>query len=194
MASGVQPAHFAWQRRLQQRDRQHQDLVAALGELAPEIRRRGLSVVIGVPGDDVHVAAIRLAERLLTAVGYRVVNLGVMVAVSEIVDACREHRPAAVILSSSNGHALANCGTVPEALAAARLDVPVYLGGHLVVGRRDWSEVLSRFAGLGFGGVFPPWTSLTEGILDISRELLALPAGDDVEERALASGDRRVPA
>src|SRR5262249_47760344 len=133
-----------------------------------------------VPGDDVHVAAIRLAERLLAAVGYEVVDLGVMVPPAQIVEACLASSPAAVVLSSSNGHALANCGSVPRRLAEAGLEVPVYLGGHLVVGRQEWGEVERRFRGLGFSGVFAPGVSLPEGVRDISRELLALPEAAEV--------------
>jgi methylaspartate mutase sigma subunit len=168
-------------RRAHEQDRERRRLVAALHELAPEVRRRGLRVVIGVPGDDVHVAAIRMAERLLEAVGYEVVNLGVMVGVAEIVEACRRFAPAAVVLSSSNGHALANCGEVPALLAAAGIEAPVYLGGRLVVGRQDWLDVRGRFEGLGFRGVFAPWVSLPEGVLDVSRDLLALPEAGRIE-------------
>jgi methylaspartate mutase sigma subunit len=171
----------AWERRLLVRDQAHRDLVAELAELAVEVRRRGLRVVIGVPGDDVHVAAIRLAERLLEAVGYEVVDLGVMVPVAEIVDACRACSPSAVVLSSSNGHAIANAGTMPRRLAEAGLHVPVFIGGRLVVGRQDWQETLRRFQGLGFSGVFAPWIALPEGVRDISRALLSLPPGEVAE-------------
>ncbi len=146
--------------------------VTALAALASQIAHASLSVLIGVPGDDVHVVANKLAETILASVGYAVTNLGVLVPAAELVAAARDLRPSAILLSSLNGHALLNCGSVPRLLAEAGEEVPVYVGGNLCVGRTDWPLVLRRFAGLGFARVFPPRTDLLAGVAEISRELL----------------------
>ena len=146
----------------------------SLTALAPRIRDLGLSVVIGVPGDDVHVVANKLAEALLAAVGYEVTNVGVLVPEREFVAAALDRKPSALVLSSVNGHALMNCGQIPRALAEAGSSVPVYLGGNLSVGAGQWPQVERRFEALGFARVFPPHTRLPEGIGEISAELLRL--------------------
>jgi methylaspartate mutase sigma subunit len=146
-----------------------------LAALAPAVQREGLSVVIGVPGDDVHVVANKVAEALLTALGYEVVNLGVLVPVAAFVEAAGEVDAAAVVLSSLNGHALANCGELPRELERAGLQLPVYLGGNVSVGRQDWDPVERRFYDLGFARLFPPHATLPDGVAEFSADLLGMP-------------------
>jgi len=158
----------------------------ALAELVPDIRRMRPRVVIGVPGDDVHVVANQLAETLLSAVGYDVTNLGVLVPCETFVDAARADDAAAVLLSSVNGHALLNCGQLPRALQDAGLRIPVYLGGNLSVGDEPWEVVEGRFAALGFARVFSPTVDLVEGVRELSVALLA-----SAEARGLRRGSER---
>lgn len=189
LSDSARNAHvFAWERRHLARSQQARGQLAALRALVPAIEARSPKVLIGVPGDDVHVVANRLTERLLRAIGYRVVNLGVMAREDDFVRACDTGDPDAIIISSINGHALGNCGGLPARLAAAGFDVPLYLGGNLVVGNQPWETVHQRFIDLGFRAVFAPWQSLPEGMVPISTEVLARRAplrGIDVGGTAL---------
>jgi methylaspartate mutase sigma subunit len=152
------------------------DPVGALALLAPQIAARRLSLVLAVPGDDVHVVANALAERVLTAAGYAVTNLGVLVPEAELLATAHAMRPTAIVLSSLNGHALVNCGALPRRLAAAGLATPVYLGGNLTVGGVDPAQLQRTFAPLGFARVFPPEVDLLTGAAEISHELLTAAA------------------
>lgn len=143
-----------------------------LSALAPHVHGAGLRIVLGVPGDDVHVVANQLAEAILATIGYQVTNLGVLVSTAEFVRAAREVDASALVLSSLNGHALRNCGPLPSALESAGLEVPVYVGGNVTVGRPAWGSIARGFRALGFAGVFPPRVSLPEGIAHISTDLL----------------------
>jgi methylaspartate mutase sigma subunit len=147
----------------------------ALGEpaLAARVREAGLRVALAVPGDDVHVVANQLAESVLKALGYEVVNLGVLVPVAELVETAAAERPDAILLSSLNGHALANCGELPARLRDAEIDVPVFLGGNLSVGQERWAVTERRFAALGFARTFSPEVDLLSGLGTISAALLS---------------------
>lgn len=151
--------------------------VAELLALRPALEDARLRVVIGVPGDDVHVVANQMTEALLGAVGYEVTNLGVLAPLTAFVDAAIAVEPAAILLSSVNGHALTNCGALPSMLRTRGIDVPTFLGGTLSVGKEDWALVERRFAALGFARVFPPHADLVAGVAAISATLLQR-AGD----------------
>jgi methylaspartate mutase sigma subunit len=144
----------------------------ALVELAPAVASAELSVVLAVPGDDVHVLGVKVAEVLLRATNYDVHNLGVTASVAEIVAAVEAHRPSALILTTVNGHAYTNCKDIPRALRDRGSEVPIYIGGKLAVGREAWAVTRRRFAACGLANAFEPTVELPEGLLAITKALL----------------------
>jgi len=183
---------FVWQRREAARLDEIDVDLEALRSMSPMVRAYRPRVVLGVPGDDVHVVANRMAHRLLTALGFAVNNLGVMVTETELVDAVSDGVDA-VILSSINGHALGNCGEVPALLSRLGIDVPVYIGGNLAVGVQSWPLVQRRFLDLGFQRVFTSGESLPCGLATITAELLERLAMGGAEQGQLL-GRRPNPA
>jgi methylaspartate mutase sigma subunit len=168
--------------------REHRHWLSRLAALAPQVKGRGLRVLLGVPGDDVHVLANRLAELLLRSAGYEVLNLGVMVSTQETIAAARDYEPSAIVLSTVNGHAFPNCSELPRALLDAGVCAPVFIGGNLAVGRQSWSAVGAQFIDKGFAQVFAPTVGLPEGVVRITTQLLGLDATEIAP--ALVGGGR----
>jgi methylaspartate mutase sigma subunit len=51
--------------------------------------------------------------------------------------------------------------------------VLLYIGGNLVVGKSDFTEVEHLFKGMGFNRVYPPGADISQGIEDLKSDLLA---------------------
>lgn len=50
-------------------------------------------------------------------------------------------------------------------------DIPLYVGGNIVVGKQKWEEVEPRFKAMGFNRVYPPGTSPDVTIADMKKDL-----------------------
>lgn len=132
----------------------------------------GRTIVTAVVGDDIHVMGIRLVEHALRSAGANVVSLGVMTPVPEVVEAAIETAADAVVISSSNGHAAMFCDGIRDAFTEAGFaDMPLYIGGNLVVGRRPWEEVEAEFRALGFSRAFEPRADLDTAVEIIADDL-----------------------
>jgi len=132
------------------------------------------TLVLGVIGADVHAVGNRILEIALTEAGFNVVNLGVLVSQKEFVEAALETNADAILVSSLYGHAEIDARGLREALIEAGIgDILMYIGGYLVVGNQDWSEVEAKFKQLGFDRVYPPST-LPEDFIPTLREDLGM--------------------
>ncbi len=131
-----------------------------------------INVVIGVIGADVHAVGNRIIDYAFSQAGFNVINLGVMVSQKEFMDAAIETNAKAIIVSSLYGHGELDCRGMGDMLKEAGLgDVLLYIGGNLVVGKSDFSEVEKLFKSMGFNRVYPPGADINQGIEDLKNDL-----------------------
>jgi methylaspartate mutase sigma subunit len=129
------------------------------------------TVVIGVIGADVHAVGNRIIEYAFNQAGFHVVNLGVMVSQQEFVDAAIETDAKAIIISSLYGHGEMDCRGMGDLCKEAGLNVLLYVGGNLVVGKSDFKLVEEKFKKMGFDRVYPPGSDIEQGIKDLTNDL-----------------------
>ncbi|MGB7593939.1 MAG: methylaspartate mutase subunit S [Erysipelotrichaceae bacterium] len=129
------------------------------------------TVVIGVIGADVHAVGNRIIAYAFNQAGFNVVNLGVMVSQKEFVDAAIETNAKAIIVSSLYGHGEMDCRGLGDLCKEAGLNVLLYVGGNLVVGKSDFKLVEEKFKKMGFDRVYPPGCDIEQGIKDLVSDL-----------------------
>lgn len=130
-----------------------------------------ITVVIGVIGADVHAVGNRIIDYALTKAEFNVVNLGVMVSQQEFIDATIETNAQAIIVSSLYGHGEMDCRGLGDLCKEAGLNVLLYVGGNLVVGKADFEMVEAKFKKMGFDRVYPPGSDIDHGIKDLISDL-----------------------
>ncbi|MBQ7255827.1 MAG: methylaspartate mutase subunit S [Oscillospiraceae bacterium] len=117
------------------------------------------TIVIGVIGADVHAVGNKILYRAFLDAGFNVVNLGVMVSQEEFIAAAIESNASAILVSSLYGQGELDCRGLREKCDEAGLkDILLYVGGNVVIGKQDFSEVEQRFKEMGFDRVFGPGT------------------------------------
>ena len=127
-----------------------------------------ITVVLGVIGSDCHAVGNKIIEHALTHAGIKVVNLGVMVSQDEFIDAAIETGAQAILVSSIYGHGEIDCDGLRGRCIERGLDpVLLYVGGNLVIGKRDFSEVEVLFREMGYDRVFPPTIEVTNPIVTV---------------------------
>ena len=132
----------------------------------------GKTLVMGVIGADVHAVGNRILEYAFKQAGFYVVNLGVMVSQEEYIKAAIETAADAILVSSLYGHGEIDCRGMREKCDESGLaDTPLYVGGNLVVGKTDFSDVEARFKEMGFKRVYAPGTLPDVTIADLKRDL-----------------------
>ncbi len=129
------------------------------------------TVVIGVIGADVHAVGNRIIDYAFTKAGFNVVNLGVMVSQQEFVEAAIETNAQAIIVSSLYGHGEMDCRGLGDQCKEAGLNVLLYVGGNLVIGKSDFDIVEEKFKKMGFDRVYPPGSDIEQGIRDLIGDL-----------------------
>lgn len=130
------------------------------------------AIVLGVIGADCHAIGNKILEYSFSEAGFKVHNLGVMVAQEEFVAAAIETNARAILVSSLYGHGEIDCRGLREKCVEAGLDgIILYVGGNLVIGKTDFTEVERKFLGMGFDRVFPPGTSPESGIEALKQDL-----------------------
>ena len=130
------------------------------------------TLVLGVIGSDVHAVGNKILEISFKEAGVNVVNLGVLVSQKEFVEAAVETNADAIMVSSLYGHGEIDVRGLREALIEAGIgDILMYIGGYLVVGSQEWSEVEEKFKQLGFDRVYPPSTLPEDFIPTLKRDL-----------------------
>ncbi len=131
------------------------------------------TVVLGVIGSDCHAVGNKIIEHALTQDGFAVVNLGVMVSQDEFIDAAIETGARAILVSSIYGHGEIDCDGLRGRCIERGLDrILLYVGGNLVIGKREFAEVETLFKGMGYDRVFAPTCSLSD-VARLLREDLA---------------------
>ena len=122
-----------------------------------------ITAVLGVIGSDCHAVGNKILEHALGHEGIKVVNLGVMVSQDEFIDAAIETGAQAILVASIYGHGEIDCDGLRGRCLERGLDrIVLYVGGNLVIGKRDFSEVEALFRGMGYDRVFPPTVDLKQ--------------------------------
>lgn len=128
-------------------------------------------LVIGVIGADVHAVGIQILDHAFTDAGFDVTNLGVMVSQEEFIDAAVETAADAILVSSLYGHGELDCRGLRDKCREAGLkDILLYVGGNIVVGKRPFDQVESRFKKMGFDRVFGPGTAPEDTISALKED------------------------
>ncbi|MDR2740354.1 MAG: methylaspartate mutase subunit S [Treponema sp.] len=129
-------------------------------------------LILGVIGADVHAVGNKILYHAFTAAGFDVTNLGVMVSQEEYIEAAQETAADAILVSSLYGHGELDCRGFREKCDEAGLKgILLYVGGNIVVGKQDFTEVEKRFKAMGFDRVFGPGTSPEAGIKALREDL-----------------------
>ncbi|HJD74870.1 MAG TPA: methylaspartate mutase subunit S [Bacteroides reticulotermitis] len=132
------------------------------------------TIVTGVIGADVHAVGNKIITYALENEGFNVVNLGVMVSQEEYIAAAIETNADVILVSSLYGHGEIDCNGLREKCDEAGLkNIPLLVGGNLVVGKQDFVDVEKRFLAMGFTKAYPPGTAIETTIADL-KEILAL--------------------
>ena len=114
---------------------------------------------LGVIGADVHAVGVSILNRAFLDAGFDVVNLGVMVSQEEFISAAIETGADAIMVSSLYGQGELDCRGLREKCDEAGLKgILLYVGGNIVIGKHEFSEVEKRFKDMGFDRAFPPGT------------------------------------
>ena len=138
------------------------------------MEQRKKVLVIGVIGADVHAVGNKILYHAFTEAGFEVVNLGVMVSQEEYIAAAIESNADAIVISSLYGQGELDCQGMREKCNEAGLkDIPLVVGGNIVIGKHDFVEVEKRFIAMGFDRAFPPGTA-PETTIQALRELLKM--------------------
>jgi methylaspartate mutase sigma subunit len=131
-----------------------------------------VTLVMGVIGADVHAVGNKILEYAFNQAGINVINLGVMVAQEEYINAAIETKADIIVVSSLYGHGEIDCRGFREKCDEAGLkNIPLYVGGNLVVGKTDFQEIEKRFLEMGFSRVYSPSSTPEQCIEDIQKDL-----------------------
>ena len=137
----------------------------------------GKTLVTGVIGSDTHIVGNRILSMSLEKAGYNVVELGALTPAEDFVKAAVETDADAVLVSSLYGQGELDCRGFREMFVEAGLgNMLLYVGGNLVVGKQEWSEVEQRFLDMGFDRAFPPHTR-PEDVVEALEEDLGATGG-----------------
>ncbi len=130
------------------------------------------TIVIGVIGADVHAVGNKIIDYTLTREGFNVVNVGVLSTQEDFINAAIETNAKMILVSSLYGHGEIDCRGMREKCIEAGLDdILLYVGGNIVVGKQEFSDVEMRFKKMGFDRVFPPGTTIDSVIEIIKQDL-----------------------
>lgn len=132
------------------------------------------NVILGVIGSDCHAVGNKIIDTVLTGEGFRVTNLGVMVSQDEFIDAAIEVGAGAILVSSIYGHGEIDCaGFRGRCIERGLEDIVLYVGGNLVIGKREFSEVESMFKDMGYDRVFPPTVDIKSVAQSLRQDIVA---------------------
>lgn len=130
------------------------------------------TVVLGVIGADVHAVGNRILAYALEQAGFKVVNIGVLASQEEFINGAIETGALAILVSSLYGHGEMDCrGLREKAVEAGIASILMYVGGNLVIGKREWDEVDTVYQQMGFDRVYPPGTLPDEVIQQLRIDL-----------------------
>ncbi|HWR43942.1 methylaspartate mutase subunit S [Sporomusa sp.] len=131
-----------------------------------------VKVILGVIGADCHAVGNKILNHALTAAGYEVINLGVLVPQEEFVNAAIETDAKAILVASLYGHGEIDCRGLRDRCREAGIeDILLYVGGNLVVGKTDFKEVEEKFLAMGYDKVYEPGTLPDKVLADLQEDL-----------------------
>lgn len=131
-----------------------------------------VKVILGVIGADCHAVGNKILNHAITAAGYEVINLGVLVPQDEFVNAAIETDAKAILVASLYGHGEIDCRGLRDRCREAGIeDILLYVGGNLVVGKTDFKEVEKKFLDMGYNRVYEPGTLPDKVIADLKEDL-----------------------
>lgn len=129
-------------------------------------------IVIGVIGSDVHAVGNKIIDYALKQEGFDVINIGVLSTQEDFINAALETDADAILVSSLYGHGEIDAKGLREKTIEAGIgEIPLFIGGNVVVGKQDWNNVEQRFNEMGFNKVYPPGTRIERVIPEIKAEL-----------------------
>jgi methylaspartate mutase sigma subunit len=135
------------------------------------------TVVTGVIGEDVHIIGIRVLEHALREAGFKVVSLGIHNSQEDFINAARETKADAILVSSLAGHARVTAsGLKDKCMEAGLKNVRLYIGGMLTVDEPEWEDTQRTFKKMGFDRVYRPSTLPGQVISDLEIDLGAAKA------------------
>jgi methylaspartate mutase sigma subunit len=162
-------------------------MLAAMNNRESIARR---TLVLGVIGEDCHAVGNKILERVFSEAGFTVVNLGVMVRQEEFIAAAVETDARAIVVSSLYGHGEIDCRGLREKCIEQGIgDIIIYVGGNLVVGKRDFKETERTFRAMGFDRIFPPGTDPQEGVRALEEDLKARSTAAEAALARAGSGE-----
>ncbi len=129
-------------------------------------------IVIGVIGDDIHVVGNRIIQLALEESGFQVFNLRTRNSPEHFCQAALEVNANAILVSSLNGEGEYWCADFRHRLDEMGLNhVLLYVGGNVVVGKRDEAEVVALFKSYGFDRVYHQKPDIAGAIADLLKDL-----------------------
>jgi methylaspartate mutase S subunit len=140
--------------------------------------KKEVMVITGTVGMDDHVIGTKIVSRALREAGFRVTALGANTSPEEFIKAAQETDADAIFMTSNYGMAPLDLqGFNEKRLEAGLGEVLLYIGGNLMIGRKDFKEVEEVFKKLGFDRVYGPGSetvdTLAMGIKDLKADLKA---------------------
>lgn len=136
---------------------------------------RGRKLVTGVIGADTHIVGNRILSMALEDAGYEVIALGALTPAADFVKVAIETAADAIMVSSLYGQGELDCRGFRDICIEAGLeDILIYVGGNLVVGKQDWTDVERRFLEMGFDRAFPPNTRTDDVLAKLNSDFAAL--------------------
>ena len=130
------------------------------------------TIILGVIGADCHAVGNKILDYSLSEAGYDVVNIGVLSPQEDFINAAIETNAKVIMVSSLYGHGEIDCRGMREKCDEAGLEgIKLYVGGNIVVGKQDFSEVKKRFIQMGFDRVYPPGTTVETALNDLGEDL-----------------------
>ncbi|MGI6091528.1 MAG: methylaspartate mutase subunit S [Veillonellaceae bacterium] len=131
-----------------------------------------VKVVLGVIGADCHAVGNKILNHAITAAGFEVVNLGVLVPQEDFVNAAIETDAKAILVASLYGHGEIDCRGLRDRCREAGIgNILLYVGGNLVVGKTDFAEVEKKFTEMGYDKVYAPGTLPDQVTEDLRSDL-----------------------
>jgi methylaspartate mutase sigma subunit len=147
--------------------------------ISNESQTNNSTIIIGVIGADCHAVGNKIIANILSRLGFNIINLGVMVSQNEYIDAAIEHNAQAILVSSIYGHGEIDCNGLRKRCEENGIgDIILYVGGNLVIGKKDFADIRTLFLDMGYDRVFTPKDDLNDvaGLLcmDIEDKQLQL--------------------
>ena len=95
-----------------------------------------------------------------------------LVPQQEFVNAAIETDAKAILVASLYGHGEIDCRGLRDACKEAGIGgIKLYVGGNLVVGKTDFTEVKEKFLAMGYDRVYEPGILPDQVIEDLKQDL-----------------------